>query len=91
MVAASKGSNIASAATIVVTHDFHHVTGSTTISTITPPSPDFCGKVILVCDDASLDYQTGGNIARLVNSVIHVAQEFIYDPGNSLWYPVSVP
>lgn len=42
--------------------------------------------------DDTLDFvTTGGNIARLVNAVINVGVQFIYDPNVDKWYPVTIP
>lgn len=82
MQALSLGNAIASASSITPTHDVHHVTGNTTINTINPPSPSFCGKVVLIIDGTAV-FSNAGNIATNVGTVTGHAYVFVYDPNTS--------
>lgn len=55
------GAALASAATIAPDSAIHHVTGTTAISTMTPPFTAFVGAVTLILD-ANCAFATGGNI-----------------------------
>lgn len=90
------GSPIASAATIAPTHKMHHVTGTATIKTITPPHPDFAGPIVLLADGI-WTWDATGNIAydysdRVV--VVGTSYYFYYDRSLNKWFPpglVSAP
>lgn len=84
------GPNIASAATVAPTHPVHHVTGTTAIVTITPPSPDFSGDVTFIAD-AIWTWTAAGNIG-IAGTVTAAGKQvkFVYDPGINKWYPDKV-
>jgi len=81
---------IASATTIAPTSPVFHVTGTATVSTITPPTgctaAGWSCKIMIIPDGAFLT-ATGGNIALATTAVVNRVLEMIYDPGTSLWYP----
>lgn len=83
------GPTIASAATIVVTHQMHHVTGTAAIVTITPPFPGFQGWITLIADGI-WTWTAAGNIFVLgtVTAGNGRAMRFFFD-GNK-WYPQAV-
>ena len=88
MLALGLGNSIVSASSITPTHDVHHLTGTNTINTIVPPSPDFCGMVTFIVEESCSFTSSGGNIARSVSvSVTLTALQFIYNPNTSKWYP----
>lgn len=80
------GSPLASATTIALDHGIHHVTGTSTIQTITIPWTGFSGTCYLIADNA-WSLGTAGNI----NSAVTVASgnivQITYDPTNLKWYP----
>lgn len=55
------GAALASAATIAPTSGIHHVTGTTAISALTPPTASFTGDITLIMDN-NCNLATGGNI-----------------------------
>lgn len=99
MLALSVGSNLSSAATIYPTHDVHHVTGTTTIERIEPPSPEFSGVLCLILDNCYPGLRFAGqddtpapsgscNIAGM-NHVFDRDKTcvlFVYDANDQLWY-----
>jgi len=80
---------IASASAIAPTFPVHHITGTTTISTITVPSNcAFSGwdcNVGLIADGAWAT-GTSGNIAVAMTATVGYRYDFTYDPGTSKWY-----
>lgn len=91
MLALGLGSPLTSASTITPTHDVHKVVYSVTdIDTIVPPSPDFCGALVLIADDdnaSALSFTTSGNIAAAVGLPPKRSLVFLYDPTTDKWYP----
>lgn len=78
---------VASAATIAPTTFFTVITGTTDISTITPPYADFQGMLALVFSGATPpDIVTGGNIALTKSPVQYEVVLVAYI--GTLWYPV---
>jgi hypothetical protein len=55
------GAALASSATIAPDSSIHHVTGTTSVQTITPPFDGFTGDVTLIMDE-NCQLATGGNI-----------------------------
>jgi len=55
------GAALSSAAAISPTSSIHHVTGTTAISTVTPPFAEFTGDLEFIMDD-NCNLATGGNI-----------------------------
>jgi hypothetical protein len=84
------GSAIASAATIAPTKSITHVTGTTTISTITAPL-NFTGTnrggCLTLIPDGLWSTSTAGNIALATTAVVSKALTMCYDAGTSKWYP----
>jgi hypothetical protein len=81
---------ISSAATIAPTTRFFHVSGTTTITTITAPA--FCVVAGTMCQitlipDAIWATTTGGNIALGSTAVVSKALNMTYDPATTSWYP----
>lgn len=87
---AAVGSSIASASTIAPTSPITHVTGTTTINTITAPSlfaqSGYGGHLILI-PDGLWSTGTSGNIAIGSTAVVSKALILTYDNGTSKWYP----
>lgn len=82
----TKVETLASAATIAPTKGLVHVTGTTTISTITAPYSGFVGCIKLIADNAAgFATTTGGNIAAASTVTQNHWVEECYD-GTS-WYP----
>ena len=79
------GAVIASAASIVVSHPVHHVTGTTQINTIQVPA-DFTGEVRLI-PDGLWTTGTSGNIALGTTAVVGKVLILHYDPANQKFYP----
>lgn len=81
---------IASASTIAPTTLITFISGTTTISTITPPQNflQFGGSLILIPLGAS-SLSTGGNIASAYAATANEAFLITYDAGTGLWYPAS--
>ena len=88
---ARSGSAIASAATIAPTQQYFHVTGTTAISTITPPNA--CSQYantmcqITIIPDGIFMTATTGNIALASTTVVGKALIMTYDPDTNKWYP----
>lgn len=84
------GSNIASAATIAPTKSITHVTGTTAISTVTPPT-GFTGAnrggCLTLIPDGLWSTNTSGNIALVTSAVVNKALTMCYDAGTTKWYP----
>jgi hypothetical protein len=84
------GANVASAATIVPTGDSFHVTGVTTIGSITPPTYTgltFKGEITIIPDGIFLLDSTavGGNIGLSATTVVGKAMKLSFD--GTKWYP----
>lgn len=75
------GQVITAAATITPTYHVHHVTGSTSIVTITPPWTDFGGTLLLIADTA-ISWTAGGNITAAGNAAAGSYLFFTYDPSD---------
>ncbi len=98
MIAISKGDDlVVSSGVITPTHDFHVVLittpgQTTTVHTITPPSPDFSGFVILTRPDGSGGIgftSTGGNIGRDIAINLGASVIMVYDKDAAKWFPVN--
>jgi hypothetical protein len=84
------GASIASAPTIAPVTPVVHITGSQTISTITPPQG--CTDVGYACTislipDGLWKTEPGGNIAWRSTAIVGRVLTVTYDPGTSKWYP----
>lgn len=82
------GGDLASGATIAITHGYHWVTGTGAIDTISLPWVTFAGEVTLVFAGAATT-TTAGNIAVAITAVANQAVKFIYRPAIGKWYPVK--
>lgn len=84
------GTAIASASTIAPTSMFVHITGTTTINTITPPPGCLIGGfgcVITLIPDGLGSTTTAGNIALATVFVVNKALTMTFDPATTKWYP----
>lgn len=87
--ASTLGTAIASAATIAPAKYITHVTGTTAITTITPPAVcSYSGKscVVVLIPDAANVYNTGGNIANALTATTGVPVFAVYDNAAGKWY-----
>ncbi|MCU1326638.1 MAG: hypothetical protein JWN34_2008 [Bryobacterales bacterium] len=81
---------IASATTIAPVNRINHITGTTPVATITPPTPFAvagAGGCIELIPDAAFTTTTGGNIASASTAVVNKMLELCYDAGTTKWYP----
>jgi len=85
LYATEVGGALASGATITPVRGVHHVTGTSTISTVTVPS-GFTGSIVLI-PDGLWATNTAGNIALGTTAVVSKALVLTYDGGTSKWYP----
>lgn len=85
------GNKLTAAATIAPTKMIHHVTGTTAISTITPPYTDFNGPLFLVADSVFSWTSGGGNIGAGNATTVVAAQAygFVYDRKAGKWYSIG--
>ena len=84
------GTAIASAATIAPVSQLTHITGTTQITTITPPTgctTSGFGCLITLMPDGLWSTGTSGNIALASTAVVSKALIMTYDPATSKWYP----
>lgn len=84
-------SAVASATTIAPTAPAFHVSGTTTITTITPPtnctSSAETGCVLHIIPDGLWSTATGGNIDIATTAVVGKLLIMIYDQAQAKWYP----
>lgn len=79
---------IASAGTIAPTTQIVFISGTTTISTITPPSPiSLGGGSIILIPTGLWATDTAGNIALATTTVVSRALHMTYDVTTAKWYP----
>lgn len=78
---ATVGTPVASAASIALTGDVFHVTGVTTINTITG---GVAGKSITIIPDGLFSTSTSGNIGSVINAVVNVPIRLTFD--GTKWY-----
>jgi len=79
---------IASAATIAPTELVTIITGTTVISTITPPAPIASGSgFIILIPTAAFTTVNTGNIAIASTAVVSKALIMTYDTTSAKWYP----
>lgn len=85
------GQKITAAATIAPSKMVHHVTGTTQVTTITPPWTDFTGPVYLVADSV-FSWASSGNIAAANATTVVAANAygFLYDRVAGKWYPFGL-
>lgn len=84
------GPVLTAGATIAPTKMISHVTGTTEITTITPPWTDFNGPLYLIADSV-FSWTAGGNIAaaQATTVVANQAYGFIYDRKAGKWYSIG--
>lgn len=85
------GQKLTAAETIVPVKRTHHVTGTTAIATITPPSTDgFSGPIYLIADSV-FSWLATGNIAAANPTTVVAGQAygFLYDRTTAVWYPIT--
>jgi hypothetical protein len=78
---------IASAATIAPVGLINFISGTTTISTITPPSLGNGGAVVTLIPTGLWSTDTSGNIALATTAVVNKALTLYYDTATTKWYP----
>lgn len=85
-LAPGTGSVLASASAIVPASRSHHVSGTSTILTISAAGL-IDGEVLTLIPDGAFATNTGGNIALGSTAVVNRAIQFIWDAGAAKWYP----
>jgi hypothetical protein len=85
-LAPGTGPALASGSTIVPANRAHHVTGTSTVSTINSAGM-IDGEILTLIPDASFSTTTGGNIAVASTAVVNRAIQFIFDANAARWYP----
>ena len=80
------GSVLASASVITPTNRVHHVSGTSTVSTITATGM-IDGEILTLVPDAAFATTTGGNIALGTTGVVNRAIRFVWDATTVKWYP----
>ncbi|MEO8129620.1 MAG: hypothetical protein ABJF23_17475 [Bryobacteraceae bacterium] len=85
-LAPGTGSALTAAATIGPANRTHHITGTSTVSTITA-SGMTDGEILILIPDASFATNTSGNIALASTAVVNRALQFVWDATASKWYP----
>ncbi len=85
---------LASAATIAPTTKFTRITGTTSITTITPPVMGYCELTLVFTSAYATALNTGvatrGGIAVAYTSVADRPIDVCFDPRTGLWYPKAV-
>ena len=83
------GAAIPSASTIAPTYEAHHVTGTTAIVNITPPTTLASGFMGTFCavPDGLWTTTAAGNIALASTAVVGKQLCWTYDPTTAKWYP----
>ncbi len=82
------GAALASGTTIAPTNFITHVTGTTTIQTITVPAAfSLIGGELVLIPDGLWSTGTSGNIAIATTGVVSKALTMRYDPITAKWYP----
>ena len=86
------GQKLTAAATLAPSKMVHHVTGTTQVTTITPPHVDFTGPLYLIADSVFSWTSTGGNIAAANATTVVAANAygFLYDRVAAKWYPFGL-
>lgn len=81
------GANLASAATITPTSSLHHVTGTTSVSTIATTNlpASFNGVLHLICD-AACPFATGGNINTAFTATAGKLYTFVWEGTAAKWF-----
>lgn len=84
------GPTLASATTITVSSSIHHVTGSASISTITPVAT-FAGGAVYLINDGSWQFVSGGNIATPYIPGAGELVTVVYSTDTQKWYVPGQP
>lgn len=80
------GSTLPSAGSLTISSSIHHITGTSTINTITPVGA-IIGQVTLIADGA-FSLGNAGNIAVTAGPFVPGTSVVLtYDPSTGLWYP----
>ena len=93
MVALSVGNTLSvsgGSQVLAPTHDVHFLSGSGSIITITPPSPEFAGLLVLIKASGSGSIDTSGATNIKPTSTLGLITILVYDPGTSYWYWLPV-
>lgn len=85
-LAPGTGAVLASASTITPTSRVHHVSGTSTVSTIGAAGM-IDGEILTLIPDAAFATTTGGNIALGTTGVVNRAIRFVWDATAAKWYP----
>jgi hypothetical protein len=85
-LAPGTGSVLASAPVITPTSRVHHVSGTSSVSTITATGM-IDGEILTLIPDAVFATTTGGNIALATTGVVNRAIRFVWDATAAKWYP----
>ena len=80
------GLALTSGSTIAPVNRVHHVTGTSTISTITATGV-IDGEILVLIPDSSFATNTSGNIALGSTAVVNRALQFVWDATAAKWYP----
>ncbi len=79
------GSVLTSASTITPVNRVHHVSGNSTISTITAAGM-IDGETLILIPDGAFTTATGGNIGLGSTAVVNRAMWFVWDAASAKWY-----
>lgn len=84
-----QGGQLTAAATITPTNGQHHITGATTITTISVVNLTASSnpRLTLIADAGSITFSTGGNIAAAFTLAQNNSHTLVYDSVAALWYP----
>lgn len=82
------GAILASSATIAIAAPVHHVSGTESITTITPPFTGFVGRISLIADGA-FTMTTGGTSPNAISTVVTAVAGQVLDMTHdgAGWYP----
>lgn len=78
------------AATVAPRSFLTRFTGTTPITTITPPVTGTCMLAFIFTTATANHLNTGGNIATAWTSIADRVMFLVYDPRTALWYQASV-
>lgn len=81
---------LASAATIAPIHMLTRITGTTPITTITPPQLGFHILWFVFSSAFATAFNVGGNIATAYTSIVDRPIALLYDPRTKLYYVMAV-
>ena len=81
------GSNIASASSISPVARITHITGTTAINTVVPPTGLANGESLVFIPNGAFTFGTGGNVAYDTTAVVGKAVVLTWDAGTATWYP----